>query len=53
MTKQKVSDILIDSDWCKGCEICVHFCPKNVLALSKDSKAIVKNLDATYWLQAL
>jgi 2-oxoglutarate ferredoxin oxidoreductase subunit delta len=25
--------LLITSDRCKGCEICVHACPKHVLAL--------------------
>lgn len=29
--------IIINKDWCKGCGICVEFCPVNVLAV-KDEK---------------
>ncbi len=25
--------IKIDKDLCKGCELCVHFCPKKVIAM--------------------
>lgn len=25
--------LVIDSSWCKGCGICVAFCPKNALEL--------------------
>ena len=28
--------------WCKGCGICVAFCPKEVLAVEKE-KIVVKN----------
>ncbi len=32
--KFKVSKTLVvDKNWCKGCGICVAFCPKNVLGL--------------------
>ena len=30
-SKPKVK-ILINEDWCKGCGICIEFCPKAVLA---------------------
>ena len=33
MAKKKLKQHHIDRDWCKGCGICVHFCPKNVLEL--------------------
>ena len=28
--------IIVDERYCKGCSICIHFCPKNVLALAKE-----------------
>ena len=31
----------INKDWCKGCSICVEFCPKKVLVL-EDDKAVYK-----------
>lgn len=29
----------IDVDWCKGCRICVEFCPEKVLAMNEVEKA--------------
>lgn len=35
MKKEKVlPTIEIKKEWCKGCEICVEFCPTNVLAMN-------------------
>ena len=31
----------IYAEWCKGCGICVAFCPKNVLEMGEDLKAHV------------
>ncbi len=31
--------VVIDRDRCKGCELCVHVCPQNVLHLSADYNA--------------
>lgn len=45
-----MKDIEVDSfvhvfpDWCKGCGICVEFCPVGVLEM-KDQKAIVAHPD--------
>ena len=39
MAKPILKEHLINRDWCKGCDICVAFCPKNVLELDKDEKA--------------
>ena len=44
MKKNKAHEIKINSDWCKGCCICVAFCPKQVLELSRQEKAEVVNL---------
>lgn len=38
-------EVIINEQWCKGCEICVAFCPKKVLVMEKD-KAKVDNPDA-------
>ena len=37
--------ITINDEWCKGCEICVAFCPEKVLVMEKD-KVKVYDLDA-------
>ncbi|MEW8979373.1 MAG: 4Fe-4S dicluster domain-containing protein [Symbiobacterium sp.] len=31
--------IAVNSAYCKGCEICVHFCPREVLRLNERQKA--------------
>lgn len=40
MGKLKLKEHLIDRNWCKGCGICVHFCPKNVLELDDNEKVV-------------
>lgn len=39
MAKLKLKAHHIDRDWCKGCGICVRFCPKHVLQLDDREKA--------------
>jgi len=34
--------LIIKSEWCKGCAVCVEFCPKDVLAM-KGEKAVIAN----------
>jgi 2-oxoglutarate ferredoxin oxidoreductase subunit delta len=41
MAKAKYKAHEIQEEWCKGCGICVHFCPKKVLALNDNSKVYV------------
>lgn len=41
MGKPKLKKLIINRDWCKGCGICVHFCPKDVLELDESDKAVV------------
>ena len=31
--------VVVDTEYCKGCDLCVISCPSNVLALSKDLNA--------------
>lgn len=40
-----MSHFQINKKWCKGCGICVAFCPKQVLAI-QDEKVAVVNEDA-------
>ena len=42
MTKKKLH---LYRDWCKGCGICVAFCPKNILELDKDEKITAPRMD--------
>jgi 2-oxoglutarate ferredoxin oxidoreductase subunit delta len=39
MAKKKLKEHRINDEWCKGCGICVAFCPKQVLALDDKDKA--------------
>lgn len=38
---EKKKEIIIDRELCKGCRICVAFCPEKVLELDDEEKVIV------------
>lgn len=40
MAKKKLKAHHIEREWCKGCGICVAFCPTNVLELDRQEKAV-------------
>ncbi len=42
MEEIKLKEHSINWEWCKGCGICVHFCPKDVLELNAKDKAYAK-----------
>lgn len=37
--KSSDADLLINRDWCKGCGICIAFCPKEALFMDEEDKA--------------
>ncbi|MFZ5570906.1 MAG: 4Fe-4S dicluster domain-containing protein [Thermodesulfobacteriota bacterium] len=40
MSRAGLEAIIINREWCKGCGICVHFCPRQVLELDREEKAV-------------
>lgn len=46
MARHKLKELSIYQDWCKGCGICVSFCPKDVLELNCKDKAVVVRAEA-------
>ncbi len=40
MAKKKLKEISINHNWCKGCNICVTFCPKQVLELNEKGLSV-------------
>jgi 2-oxoglutarate ferredoxin oxidoreductase subunit delta len=45
MAKAKLKEHRINRDWCKGCGICVAFCPTQVLELDRQDKAVAARLE--------
>ena len=53
MAKPKLKQHHINRDWCKGCGICVHFCPKKVLELDEHDKVVAVQAAGLRLLQTL
>jgi 2-oxoglutarate ferredoxin oxidoreductase subunit delta len=41
----KLQEHVIARAWCKGCGICVEFCPKDVLGLDEEEKVLAVKPD--------
>ncbi len=39
MKRPRLKEIVINRDWCKGCGLCIHFCPHCVLEEDAEGKA--------------
>jgi 2-oxoglutarate ferredoxin oxidoreductase subunit delta len=46
MRQKSEVKLVINAEWCKGCGICVAFCPKQVLKLNRKEKAEAARIEA-------
>ena len=49
MAKNKT--LVINPKWCKGCGICVAFCPKNVLAVEHEKVHMADEEACIKWME--
>lgn len=50
--KKPRGQVVIFARWCKGCYLCVEFCPTGVLAMGEDEipyVAVPENCTACHW----
>jgi len=45
MVKKEKKRPVFNREWCKGCEICVEFCPEDALAMDEMEKAHLAHPD--------
>ncbi len=45
MSKARTEAYHLDREWCKGCGICITFCPKQVLEMDPHDKAVPARLE--------
>ncbi len=38
-------DVIVNTSWCKGCELCIEICPKKVFVLNERLKADPVHID--------
>jgi len=43
--------IEVNREWCKGCGICVAFCPRQVLEAGPNGKPLVVRPEACIWCE--
>ena len=43
--ENKNNKVSVNTEWCKGCGICITFCPKNILVLNDFDKVEVVDID--------
>ncbi len=44
--RPRTKTLLVRKEWCKGCRICVDYCPTDVLALDETNKVEVVDIEA-------
>lgn len=45
MPRFKLKELKINRQWCKGCGICVAFCPTKVLEVDAEDKVVAARME--------